>query len=154
MPTNCIGIFCEDIRDEIGGTHTIIGIMPDNIHLAPGGSPPPDGANTVLFPKLGMYARVNLDPSYKGGAVTCRATFPGGPDIPLGVMDAETIKKAMEDSKARNFPTIGLIFKSVVAPLQVQKSIMLQIIVTINGVDIVCGALNIVLADGAIPATA
>jgi hypothetical protein len=153
MPTNCIGIFCEDIREEVGGTHTIVGVMPDNIHLAAGGAPP-EGADAILFPKLGMYARVNIDPSYKGGAVTCRASFPGNADIPMGGMDAEAMKKAMNVSKANSFPMVGLIFKSIVAPLQFQKSVVLRIIITIDGAEIVCGALNVVIAEGTIPATA
>jgi len=49
MTFNCVGIFCEDIREEVGGTHTIVGVMPDNISVA--GPPNKEAGSSLLFPK-------------------------------------------------------------------------------------------------------
>jgi hypothetical protein len=142
MAINCIGLFCEDIREEVGGIHTIVGVMPDNINLMAGGPPPAD-TKGLLFPKLGIYARINLDASYTGGAITCRVSIPGISDIALGSLEADFVQNAVKEAKARKFPTVGLLFKSIVSPLTLKEPGLAKIIVTVDGNEIVCGALNI-----------
>src|SRR5450759_2714461 len=94
MAYNCVGLFCEDIREEVSGTHTIIGVMPDNITLA-GQSPPPEAGASLLFPKLAIYLRLNIETANKPeGSITARASIPGMPEMPLGELGRDAIEQA------------------------------------------------------------
>lgn len=143
MPHSCVGIFCEDIREEVIGSHTIVGVMPDNINLA---GPVTKAGESLLFPKMGMYVRVNLDSSQRPkAAVSVRTIFPGIPDVPLGEVALDVIAKAFDDASDKASPLVGLIFKAVVSPMQFTTAGMAFIIVTIDDTEYVAAALNIQL---------
>jgi hypothetical protein len=142
MTINCVGIFCEDIREEVGGTHTIIGVMPDNIGVS---APPESGAgDSLLFPRIGIYIRINLDSSNKPDrSITAKASIPGMADFALGEMGTESLEKAFADAAAKNNPMVGVIFKGVATPVQLRASGVAKATVTINGEEILCATLNI-----------
>jgi hypothetical protein len=146
MPINCVGIFCEDIREETGGTHTIIGVMPDNINLqGQEGLKLPDGdSGKLLFPKMGFYLRANLDvsaPAPKQIAAT--VSFPGHGIISLGMLGTEAIEKAFADSHSNKVPSVGVVFKAVITPLPITESGLATLHVNVDGQEQMCGTLNI-----------
>jgi hypothetical protein len=143
MAHNCVGLFCEDIREEVSGTHTIIGVMPDTINLA--ATPTDDKGNTsLLFPRLGIYLRVNLDASQRpAGSITARATIPGmSPDVTMGEIGADAIDAAFAEALTRGNPIVGLIFKAVLSPLQIRESGRAAVYASINGQEILGATLN------------
>jgi hypothetical protein len=142
MAHNCVGIFCEDVRDEVSGSHTIVGVLPDNINIA---GPPPEVADSAfMFPKMGIFLRINLDGSQRPKEpITARATFPGNPDFLLGEIGIDVIENSFADAKAKSQPIVGLIFKAVFSPLPLRMSGQAIIYATIEGQDIVSGVLNI-----------
>lgn len=145
MAHNCVGLFCEDIREESSGTHTIVGVMPDNLNLA--GSPVDRADATVLFPKFGVYLRVNLDASlHPSASIKARLALPGTPDILLGEVSIEMIKIAFSDAKAKKFPIVGLIFKAVFSPLQLKESGIACLYAKIDEEDFVGAVLNMQIA--------
>jgi hypothetical protein len=146
MAHNCVGIFCEDIREEVSGSHTLIGVMPDNINLV--GPPTTETDSTLIFPRLGIYLRVNLDSSQKPkNPITARATIPGASnEIPLGEIGPEAINAAFADAEAKSLPVVGLIFKAVLSPVQLRQSGLAMIYAMIEGSEIVGGILNIQVA--------
>lgn len=142
MAHNCMAMFCEDIREEATGTHTLVGVMPDNINL--GGAPAE--AEAIFFPKMGIYLRINLDSSSKPrSAVSARVTIPGADDVSLGEVGSELIEKAYTDSESHGTPAAGLIFKSVISPMQFRKPGLMIVYATIDGKEIACGSLNILI---------
>jgi hypothetical protein len=143
---NCVGIFCEDIREEVGGTYTIVGVMPDNINIA-GQPPAPEVGGTLLMPKLAIYLRVNIETSKKpAGSIAARASIPGLPEIPMGELTAEAIDHAFADSAAKNNPLVGIIFKAAVSPVQLSQSGIASAFVRIGGEEILAATLNIQIA--------
>lgn len=144
MAHNCVGIFCEDVRDEASGSFTIVGVLPDNIDIA-GGTAPPEAANSAfMFPKMGIFLRVNLDASQRPKQpIKARATFPGNPDFQLGEIGIDVIEKSFADAEAKSQPIVGLIFKAVFSPLPLRESGQAIVYATIEGQDIVSGVLNI-----------
>jgi hypothetical protein len=142
IAANCVGIFCEDIREEVGGTYTIVGVMPDNIVIA--AVPNSDASGHLLFPRLGIYVRVNLDPSHKPDRpIVAKVSIPGMADLQLGEMGIEDIGKAFADSAEKNNPLVGIIFKGTVSPVQLTESGLAKTTVTIDEKEILCATLNI-----------
>jgi hypothetical protein len=143
MRINCIAIFCEDIREEAGGTHTIVGVMPQNIGLSPPSASEKDAEGAILFPKLGIYIRVHFHISERPtGAIAAKVVIPGGHDVSLGEMGTEKLDEAVADSISKNNSMVGVIFKAVAAPLQVSESGTLRALVTVDGEEIECGTLH------------
>jgi hypothetical protein len=145
VAVNCVGVFCEDIREEVSGTHTIIGVMPDNIVMT--AAPNSDAAGHLLFPRLGIYVRMNLDPSYKPDRpIIAKVSIPGMAEFTLGEMGIEALGKAYADSAEKKNPLVGIIFKGTVSPVQLTESGLAKATVTIGEKEILCATLNIQIA--------
>jgi hypothetical protein len=134
MALQVVGLFCEDIREEKSGQDTIIGIFPDNLQVAqtPG-----------MIPKLGVYIRFLLDLDTAVRNIGLRLTSPGGQEMPLGDLD-HLIEQAKTESASKEMPYAGLIAKAVITPFPIFAPGKIAIIVRVDGVDRVCGALNVV----------
>jgi hypothetical protein len=142
VAVNCVGVFCEDIRDEVSGTHTIIGVMPDNIVIA--AVPNSEAGGSLLFPRIGIYVRVNLDPSYKPDQpIIAKVSIPGMADFNLGEMGIESLNKAFAEAAEKKNPLVGIIFKGTVSPVQLTESGLAKATVTVGGNEILCAVLNI-----------
>jgi hypothetical protein len=141
---DCIGLFCEDIREEFSGSHSIIGVMPDNINLQGPENQEPGGQ--LIFPKMGFYVRANFETQQTApGRIATEVRIPGHQVIKLGVLGPETIEKAFADSATNNLPFVGMIFKSVVAPISISQSGIATLHIIVDGQEQICGALNIKL---------
>ena len=60
-----MGFFCEDIREESGGTFTLIGLMPDNVtveELKHDGGKEGVSLSNRMVTKLCVFVRANFDP--------------------------------------------------------------------------------------------
>jgi hypothetical protein len=147
MTFSCVGLFCEDIREETAGSHTIIGVMPDNIMLA---RPNAEADGALVFPKMGIYVRLNLDLSYKPkGPIAARASFPAAPDISLGAIGLEDIIRAKNTVAEKGLPFVGIIFKSVISPLQIPEEGQAKVYVKLDDKEIMAAALNLSFTSGA-----
>lgn len=147
MPHNCVGVFCEDIREESGGTHTLVGVMPDNINVTAPSTSDSDSRSALLFPRLAIYLRVHLDASRRpDGPISARLTLPRSEDITIGVINEDVISKAYDDSASKGQPIVGLIFKAVLAPIQLRESGAAVVYTEIEGQQLVSAILNIQMA--------
>jgi hypothetical protein len=148
MAIKCVGIFCEDIREEVGGTHTIIGIMPDNIMVTAPVEVDSKAGGSLLFPRLGIYIRLILDLSHKpNGPISAKVSIPGMAEFALGELGTEATDKAFADAAKNNNPMVGVIFKGLASPIQLSKPGLATATVTIEGEEIVCAMLNIQIAQ-------
>ena len=145
MAHSCVGLFCEDIREEASGSHTIVGVMPDNITLArPGGAASSDA---LLFPKMGIYLKLNLDVGARPtGRITTGVSFPGMSEIALGAFEPEALETAFASAIESGLPVVGVIFKAVLSPLQFRESGLATAYVTLEGQKLVGAVLNIQIA--------
>jgi hypothetical protein len=140
MP-NFVAIFCEDIREEVGGSHTIVGVMPDNINVQ---SPANQTGGALFFPKMAFYLRINLEVDHEpNGTISARVSIPGLADLALGELGEDVIQQAFSDSRRSRLPFVGVIFKSVAQGVSLNQSGQAIVYASIEGREHICGAMNI-----------
>jgi hypothetical protein len=138
-PFSFIGIFCDDIRDEVSGTHTIVGVLPDTVNI---------GAVPGVFAKLGVYIRIQLDEEANPKTLKARMKIPGG--FIFEVADFERlIHEAKEQAKTAGAPFAGLIAKGTFTPVPINEVGRIEAIVEIDGAEYVCGVLNLIHPEAA-----
>jgi hypothetical protein len=142
-----VGLFCEDIREEVGGSHSIVGVMPDNINLqGPENDTQPEGK--LLFPKMGFYIRVRFDARQTPPKqIAAEVSIPGNPVMKLGTIETDAMKTAFADSIANNAPFVGVLFKAVTAPVPITESGLATLRVFVDGEEHICGTLNIKILE-------
>jgi hypothetical protein len=133
-PFSFIGIFCEDIRDEVAGTHTLVGVLPDNINI--GGVP-------GILGKLGVYIRIQLDENAHPKTLKARIKIPGGTIFEFADLEP-LIATAKAQAKEKGTPFTGLIAKGTFTPLPIPMLGRIEAIVEIDGTEYVCGVLNLI----------
>lgn len=100
-----MGVFCEDIRGEVSGTDTVVGIFPDNIS-APG--------LPVVFPKFALYTRINIDPAAAYAPIQIKVLGKDGSVIMSNSIEEGLILRTMEDAKNTGAPFAGIISRMLV----------------------------------------
>jgi hypothetical protein len=142
-PFSFVGLFCEDLREEISGTHTIVGVLPDNIVV---------GSVPGMLPKLGIYIRIQVDMDIIPRTLNARMRIPGGQIFELANF-AELIAPAKEQAAAKGTPFAGLLAKGTFTPLPISELGRIEAIVEIDGTEYVCGVLNLIQPEPAIEAS-
>jgi hypothetical protein len=144
-PTSAIALFCDDIRKEESGQLTLVGVMSDNIRLAPPHEPSPgEGQTYVRFiPKLGIYLRVNFDVRRDPRPVVIKVTMPDGEVILEAPIDDATITKAIE-TRDRGNPVGGIIQHLIMAGVPLKKLGRMTAEITADGQTYLAGFLNFV----------
>lgn len=133
---SAIALFCEDLREEKGGSDIIVGILPDNVSFP---------QLPAVMPKLCIYIRIHLAPEFDpGGAIPLRLEGPGDQRIALGEVEKELIYKTKDDVKKKGAPLVGLISRVVMTPFQVLEPGRVNVVASVAGQDILCGSLNLV----------
>ena len=129
-----VGMFCEDIREEMSGQDMLIGILPDNLDV-----PTFPGA----MPKLGFYVRFHMDPAVDPGPLALRIRMPDGTERAHAVIDPTVVSKTRADAQASGSPIAGLITKTIIAPFRIDGPGRILLIVTQGGAEQVCALLNV-----------
>jgi hypothetical protein len=141
-----VGLFCEDIREERSGQDTLIGILPDNLELAPTPTATP---GLRIISRLCLYIRINVDPSFDPGPLTIRLIYPNGEELTFGPMDPALVKKTREEALADGKPYAGLISKVVLGNFNAKSDGRVRLMLNAGGEDYLCGALNVRLLPAA-----
>ena len=128
-----IANFCSDVRQEKGGTETIVGVLPDRINL-----PEIPGA----FAQMTVYIRMHLRTDYRPVEIVSRIVLPDGSELDRSEMKDTFIQGAREKVIERGAPYFGLVAKFLVAPLRITQEGRIQAIVSVDGRDIVAGAVE------------
>lgn len=148
QPFNLMALFCEDIREEKGGSLMLIGLLPDTVNLKA-----PDATGTItqieedqepdkLLAKLCVYLRINFDPAFDLGEPTMRLVLPNDEAIPIGTISAAVAKKAASEAKEKGNLFAGLISRAVLVGFRPPKMGTVKVEITISGKAYVAGALN------------
>lgn len=126
-------LFCEDIREEVGGSATLVGVMPDNI-----GVPGVPGA----LPKLGIYTRfaVPSDGEPKAMQVVLRA--PDGEESVLGDFAVELVRQSCADAQERGNPIAGFVSTAMAGPFPIKEQGRFLAILRVGRKDLITGSLN------------
>jgi hypothetical protein len=136
LPT-ATALFCEDIRQEKNGQHSLVGILPDNITVEglPG-----------LAPKLGVYIRTNLDPNADLVPVSYRLVLPDGSVPVTDEVKQEVLEKAKADAIRDDSPFAGLVSRVVISPFPLEHTGRIRLLVRVGEDEILAGSINVRLA--------
>ena len=131
---SAVGVFCEDIREETSGQMTLVGVMPDNVNVP---------SVPAFIPKLALYVRVHFDLATTARVFSARIIVPQRPDYQLAPPDDRIIAQAKAKAAADGNPFAGVIAKSILAQFLISSFGRIEAVVTVDGADYVCAALNI-----------
>jgi hypothetical protein len=151
---SAVCLICEDIREEKSGQDTIVGLFPDNLNIERASLPTgeravlPEGT-IITLPRLAFYIRVHFSiESARPKAVFSRVVSNEGTVIINGEWTSEILNKAFDDAARAQMPFVGLVFKLVAARIPVAlPGGKITAVVTVDGVDQVAGAVNIIFAS-------
>lgn len=129
-----VGLFCEDIRSEKSGSETIVGVFPSNVQVP--GVP-------IVFPKFGLYARINLDPASPEVPIEIRIEGAGMEEAIRNIVDPSLLSKAKADARKQGAPLACIISRMLVASFQVGDTGRIKAIARIDDVEFVCAILNV-----------
>jgi len=130
---NAIGLFCEDVREE-KQTYSIVGILPDNMHLS---------SVPSAIPKLGIYLRTHIDVSTNVESISAKLRYPDGSEQALSEFDPTLIRDTLNHSRATGAPIAAFIISGVASPMPITMAGRILIIVQVDKDEMVCGSLNI-----------
>lgn len=132
-----VALFCSDVRQERGGTETIVGVFPDNVDVPS----IPSG-----FTQLCVYVRMHVRPSFCPTKIITRLVLPDGSELDRSEMEMGLFERSREKAVAGKSAYFGLIARFVMAPMPITQEGRLQAIVSVDGKDHIAGALNFRLA--------
>jgi len=148
--TNVIALFCEDIREEKGGSMTLIGVFRDNINFAPQPDPsvidapdiPKQGPEALgMITKLWIFLRVNFDPNSRIKEAAIRLVMQDGKNESLGRISQESFDEARKSAKEKKNLLAGLITR-VMLTTSVVKQGSIKVEVDMDGETYLAGSLN------------
>lgn len=132
---SAIALFCDDIREEKSGAHSIIGIMGDNI-IVPGFP----GA----VPKLGIYIRLHLSVEFKPCKFAVSLIYPNGDRLQVNEIEQALVRKTLKDAKLTKTNIAGIYSQLVAAPFPVSQEGRIAVEISWNQSSMMIGGLNFV----------
>ena len=129
-----IGLFCEDIRAEASGMHTLVGVLPENIDFPKW---------PAIFPKLYLCVRYSINPAVDPGPISVNWVMPNAATIAEVVLDQEMVRKSREAANANGAPLVGFISQFVVSPLQLSAPGRMLAVAHVGDESFVCGSLYV-----------
>lgn len=136
---SALTLFCDDIREETGGSVTIVGVAPDNI-----GVPGVPG----MVPKFGIYTRISIPSDQKPPkAMQVLLRDPDGEDMILGVFTSDFLKKTCEEARERGNPIAGFISNAMASPFPVKTAGRFVAIVRVDKEELVSGTVNFEISE-------
>lgn len=136
---NAVALFCDDIREEKAGTHTLVGIYNDNVGVPtiPGG-----------LPKLGIYVRVTFPIDIKPSEMKILFIPPVGDPQVLSIIDEAMISKSIADTKMQSGIISTIYSIALAVPFSVPQEGRFLVKLETGGESRVIGSLNFILAQG------
>lgn len=136
MTISSLSLFCEDIRNEVGGLETLVGIFPDNIAFSKG------------FPstlaKFGIYTRISFDVNKPPKFLRIRIVGVEGEIISDAEMDEELIAQAVLESKKSDSPLAGVKQIALASPLVVKSKGRIIVYLVSEKEETIAGILNFI----------
>jgi hypothetical protein len=129
-----MGIFCEDIREEAQGMHSIVGIFPDNLNV-----PHVPGA----VPKIGFYVRITVPGSAEVEEASVAILFPDGEERTLLSLEKELLAKAAQEARDTDMPFGTVVAKAIASPFPFPSVGRFKLVLRVDGAELVCATLNV-----------
>lgn len=133
-----LALFCEDIRAEISGTDTLVGVLPDNIMVP---------RLPSIVPKFATYIRIFFDPKEDSLAISSRLVHPDGQVLMENPVAWELVKQASEEATRDGNPYASIISRMVLSPFHLKIVGGMQVVVRVGDQQILAGQLNVKSAE-------
>jgi hypothetical protein len=128
-----VTFFCEDVRPEVAGSESLIGVLSDNVNVAD---------FPMIFPKIAVYTRVTFDIDYDPEEISIFLHANGKEDA-IGVIDIDLISKAIHDAKANGSPISTIISRAIAAPFPIEKSGRILVYLRTSKKEMITGTMNL-----------
>lgn len=128
-----VSLFCQDARDEVGGTVSLVGIMPDNVSF-------PSTANAL--PKLVIYTRINLPVDLTVASVEFFLRRPDGEKVAQNPIHSDLIDESLRNARAQGSPVAGIVSRVEAAPFPMQVGRFIAVI-RVDETEYVGGTINL-----------
>jgi len=141
MALQLIALFCEDIREEVSGQHTLVGILPDIIDLPPAPAGTNENARPRL-PKLAVYFRFHFGVDDAAHPINIKLRFASGHETSVGTIDKDLVQKAQQEAKEAKIPMAGLRFTAVYQSFRIESFGVMSALAEVGGEQYSAGVLN------------
>lgn len=130
QPFSAVALFCQDIREEIGGTVTLVGVTPDNGAVAEIPS---------SIPKFCAYIRVNFPSNAPPDSLSTYLVLPDGSEVGHSDHDTEPLRRASAEALAKGNPLVGSVGRIVGINFTIPSEGLVKAMVRFNGEDRMAG---------------
>ncbi len=134
-----VGMFCEDIREDAGGLHTLVNLYPDAVTL-------PSFPN--VLGSLGFYVRTSFDSQLALEPIDIVLRMPGQDDVLLTSIDAKIIQQAKAEARREELPFATIISMALASDFPVEAPVRVRAIAIADSAEILCGTIKFEVAHG------
>lgn len=133
-----LGLFCHDVRDEVEGTHSIVGVFPDSVHV-------PSFPGSVPF--ITVYIRVGFRIDEPPPTpIDIVLIPPSNEERKIQTLDEAFIQKAINECRTSGGFFTGIISRASITGLRVSAAGYVKAIVRCDGREHLAAVLNFKLA--------
>jgi hypothetical protein len=132
-PFVAVAVFCDSIRQEVGGAETLVGVMTDNVNVP---------EVPAAMGRLALYVRIQIDPDFDPNPVSLALRLPDDTEVDLGKVDATVFDRARQQAREQGKPYAGVIVRSVMGPFGILKYGRIEAILRTSTDKILCGHLT------------
>lgn len=133
---SAMSIFCEDVRHEVNGQRTLVGLLGDSISVdtIPG-----------TISRVALFSRISVPIDFLLESLTLTLFDPDGNVIYAKSVDAELLPTSKQDAAARGNPSYGIVSDVKMQQFKVEKAGVFQVEMQVNEQVVKSGFLNIAL---------
>jgi hypothetical protein len=128
-----VTLFFETARDEVAGTTTLVGLLPDNIEL--------EGVGVALLPKLVAFTRINMSVDDTVAPIDVSLRAPDGTIVVTNSVGVEKVEQAIADAKRDGNVIAGIVARIEAQPFIAARGRYLAV-VTYAGEERVTGTIR------------
>lgn len=129
-----LGVFCEDIREEVRGTDTIVGVLPDNVAVP---------QIPFAFPKIAIYTRLMIPVDYNPGPMNLVLRHADGSEVPLAQVDPALVEEGKVEARGQAKPFAGIVLRAAMGGLAVPAQGVMMAILREGDREHQCALLNV-----------
>lgn len=132
-----MGVFCEDIRVEVGNISTLVGVLPHNANLVPASGKTKrndsiEEPSGKLLTKLCVYARATFSPDDPVETIKIKLRYPNGRSVQLGI-SPDVMSRAREQAIKKGHPLAGVNIRSMFQPNPTGETGIMKLEAEIDG---------------------
>lgn len=128
-------IFCDDVREEMGNKHSLMGIYGDNISV-----PAFPGAMT----KFAIYVRIHLPIDFEPYEMKLFLSYPNGDRTLMNTIEKSMVRKSLKDAKASGNIIAGIYSIQIAAPFPVSEQGRIYVELEVESDILKLGSINFI----------